>query len=232
MFSAALLCSVNLGFTWQLYSAALGDGFNQYSFGVSVEDVDVYVDDFDDDNDVDLEDVDEAFANNEFEEGGNLVDEGNDARCPDGNGDVGNMTYDWYNTDYDDLARHGKWTSCILLTILMVSKSKKLPKFKHEYLKDLEFVLGVYFRDNKQFKEFLKHGYGILLSKNEKSRMRYKCVEGCPQKVSKGINKEANFWISAYMILTHVVGLSMASRFLQIGWQKSVFTNFKLILIT
>ena len=46
----------------------------------------------------------------------------------------------------------------------MVSKRKKLPEFKHEYLKDLEFVLGMYFGDNKQFKVFvraykLKHGY-------------------------------------------------------------------------
>ena len=42
-----------------------------------MEDVDV--DDFDDDNDVDLEDGDEALADDEFEESGNLVDEGNDA---------------------------------------------------------------------------------------------------------------------------------------------------------
>ena len=104
----------------------------------------------------------------------------------------------------------------------MVSKRKKLPEFKHEYLKDLQFVLGMYFRDNNQFKEFaraykLKHGYGILLSKNEKPRVRYKCVEGCPWNVSKGIDKDANFWISAYMIFIHVEGLSIASRFLQIG---------------
>ena len=26
----------------------------------------------------------------------------------DGNCDVGDVTYDWYNTDYDDLARCGK----------------------------------------------------------------------------------------------------------------------------
>ena len=93
-------------------------------------------------------------------------------------------------------------------------------------------MLGMYFRDNKQLKEFaraykLKHGYGILLSKNEKSRVRY---EGCPWKVSEGMMQ--NFWISAYMILIHVVGLSIASKFLQIGWQKSMFTNFELILIT
>ena len=104
----------------------------------------------------------------------------------------------------------------------MVSKRKKLLEFKHEYLKDLEFVSGMSFRDNNQFKEFaraykLKHGYGILLSKNEKSRVRYKCVEGFPWKVSEGIDKDANFWISAYMIFIHVEGLSIASRFLQIG---------------
>ena len=74
----------------------------------------------------------------------------------------------------------------------MVSKRKKLPEFKHEYLKDLEFVLGMYFGDNKQFKVFvraykLKHGNGILLFKNEKSRVRYKYVEGCPWKVSEGV---------------------------------------------
>ena len=78
-------------------------------YGVGMEVVDVDVDDFDDDNDVDLEDGDEALANDEFEEGGNLVDEGNDARNHDGNGDVGDVTYDWYNTDYDDLASCGKW---------------------------------------------------------------------------------------------------------------------------
>ena len=70
------------------------------------------------------------------------------------------------------------------------------------------------------------------MSKNEKSRVRYKSVEGCPWKVFKGIDKDGNVRISAYMILIHVVGLSIASRFLQIGWQKSMLTNFELILIT
>ena len=80
-----------------------------YGVGVEDVDVDVDVDDFDDDNDVDLEDRDEALADDEFEEDGNLVDEGNDAGGHDGNGDVGDVTYDRYNTDYDDLDRHGKW---------------------------------------------------------------------------------------------------------------------------
>ena len=57
------------------------------------------VDDFDDDNDVDLEDGDEALADDEFVEGGTLVDEGNDAGGHDGNGDMGDLTYDWYNID-------------------------------------------------------------------------------------------------------------------------------------
>ena len=48
--------------------------------------------------------------------------------------------------------------------------------------------------------------------------MRYKSVEGLPWKVSEGIDKDGKFRISAYMILIHVVGLSIASRFLQIGW--------------
>ena len=70
------------------------------------------------------------------------------------------------------------------------------------------------------------------MSKNEKFRVRYKSVEGCPWKVFKGIDMDGNVRISAYMILIHVVGLSIASRFLQIGWQKSMLTNFELILIT
>ena len=35
-----------------------------------------------------------------------------------------------------------------------------------------------------------------------------------------------------YMILIHVVGFSIANKFLQIGWQKRMLTNFRLILIT
>ena len=77
-------------------------------YGVGVEDVDVDVGDFDGDIDVDLEDGDKALAADEFEECGILVDEGNDAGGHDGNGDVGDVTYDWYNTNYDDLG-HGKW---------------------------------------------------------------------------------------------------------------------------
>ncbi|KAL0013049.1 hypothetical protein SO802_000118 [Lithocarpus litseifolius] len=56
-------------------------------------------------------------------------------------------------------------------------QKKKLSEFKLEYLKDLEFVLGMSFMDNKQFKEYaraykLKYGYSINLSTNEKSRVR------------------------------------------------------------
>uniref|UniRef100_A0A7N2MKG9 Uncharacterized protein n=1 Tax=Quercus lobata TaxID=97700 RepID=A0A7N2MKG9_QUELO len=85
------------------------DASDLVGYGVGVEDVDVDVGDFNGDNDVDLEDGDKALADDEFEECGILVDEGNDAGGHDGNGDVGDVTYDWYNTNYDDLARHGKW---------------------------------------------------------------------------------------------------------------------------
>ena len=56
------------------------DASDLVGYGVGVEDVDVDVDvdDFDDNNDVDLEDGDEALTDDEFEEGGNLVDERND----------------------------------------------------------------------------------------------------------------------------------------------------------
>ena len=70
-----------------------------------VEDVDV--DDNDgngDDNEVDVEDWDEALANDKFEEGGNLVDERNDTRGNDGNGAVGDVDYEWYNSNYDNPA--------------------------------------------------------------------------------------------------------------------------------
>ena len=56
--------------------------------------MDVDVGDFDGDNDVDLKDGDKALADDEFEEGGILVDERNDAGGHDGNGDVGDVTYD------------------------------------------------------------------------------------------------------------------------------------------
>nr|POE83522.1 hypothetical protein CFP56_51055 [Quercus suber] len=70
-----------------------------------VEDVDV--DDVDgdgDDNEVDVEDWDEALVNDKFEEGGNLVDERNDAMGNDGNGVMEDVDYEWYNPDYDDPA--------------------------------------------------------------------------------------------------------------------------------
>ena len=70
-----------------------------------VEDVDVNgVDGDGDDNEVDVEDWDEALANDKFEEGGNLVDEGNDARGNNGNGVMEDVDYEWYDSDYDDPA--------------------------------------------------------------------------------------------------------------------------------
>ena len=83
-------------------------------------------------------------------------------------------------------------------------------------------MLGMSFRDNKQFKEFaraykLKHGYGIKLSKNEKARVRYKCVEGCPWKVSAGLDKEANFWISV-LYDTHTCIRSFHSKQVSAHW--------------
>ena len=60
-----------------------------------VEDVDVNgVDGDGDDNEVDVEDWNEALANDKFEEGGNLVDEGNDARGNDGNGVMEDVDYE------------------------------------------------------------------------------------------------------------------------------------------
>ena len=91
------------------------DVANLVGCGVGVEDVGV--DDVDgdcDDNEVDVEDGDvdevdvengdEALADDEFEEGGNLVNEKNDARGKDGNGVVGDVDYEWYDSDYDDPA--------------------------------------------------------------------------------------------------------------------------------
>ena len=86
---------------------SVADAANLVGCGVGVEDVDV--DDVDgdgDDNEVDVEDGDgdgdEALANNEFEEGGNLVDERNNAKGNDGNGVMGDVDYEWYDSDYDD----------------------------------------------------------------------------------------------------------------------------------
>ncbi|KAF3963590.1 hypothetical protein CMV_012034 [Castanea mollissima] len=68
---------------------------NLVSCGVGVEDVDV--DDVDgdgDDNEVDVEGGDEALADDEFKESGNLVDEGN--------GVMGDVDYEWYDSDYNE----------------------------------------------------------------------------------------------------------------------------------
>ena len=81
------------------------DVTNLVGCGVGVEDADV--DDVDgdgDDNEVDVEDGDEALADDEFEDGGNLVDDGNDARGNDGNGAVGDVDSEWYDFDYDNPA--------------------------------------------------------------------------------------------------------------------------------
>ena len=93
------------------------DATNLVGCGVGVEGVGV--DDIDgdcDDNEVDVEngdvdvdevdvkDGDEALADDEFEEGGNIVDEGNGVRAKDGNGSMGDVDYEWYDFDYDDSA--------------------------------------------------------------------------------------------------------------------------------
>ena len=71
---------------------------NLVGCGVGVEDVNVNdIDGDGDDNEVDVEDWDEALADDEFEENGNLVDEGNDARGNDGNGAVEDVDYEWYD---------------------------------------------------------------------------------------------------------------------------------------
>ena len=75
---------------------------NLVGCGVGVEDVNV--DDVDgdgdgDDNEVDAKDGDEALADDEFKENGNLVDEGNDARGNDGDGVVGDVNYEWYDSN-------------------------------------------------------------------------------------------------------------------------------------
>nr|POF16124.1 hypothetical protein CFP56_15615 [Quercus suber] len=217
------------------------------------------------------------------------VDEGNGVRGKDGNGAVGDVDYEWYDSDYDDPANEQLYEITVDDYIIQPTithnnqpsqeltndihplshppnfanqslshldlvptlfnwpldeipsgsdyassdqlhspnnsdgeQKKKLPEFRSEYLKDPEFVLGMSFRDNKQFKEFaraykLKHGYGIKLSKNEKARVRYKCVEGCPWKVSAGIDKEANFRISA-LYNTHTCIRSFHSKQVSAHW--------------
>ena len=83
------------------------DATNLVDCGVGVEDMDVD----DDDNEVDVEDGDKALADDEFKEGGNLVDEGNDARSNDGNGAGGDVDYEWYDSDYDDTANEKLYES-------------------------------------------------------------------------------------------------------------------------
>ncbi|XP_075675326.1 uncharacterized protein LOC142644634 [Castanea sativa] len=193
------------------------DVANLVSCGVGVEEVDV--DDADgDDNEVDVEGGDEALADDEFKESGNLVDEGN--------GVVGDVDYEWYDSDYDEptneklyeitlyevdgntfqptITHNGQPSQEPIFSNHPVShqpnfanqslshldlvltlfnwrldeissgsnyassdelhspnnsngeQKKKLLQFKLEYLNDPKFVLGMSFKDNKQFKEFAR----------------------------------------------------------------------------
>ena len=70
----------------------------------------------------------------------------------------------------------------------------------------------------------MKHGYGIKLSKNEKARVRYKCVEGCPWKVSVGLDKEANFRISA-LYDTHTCIRSFHSKQVFAHWMVEKYVD-------
>ena len=77
---------------------------NLVGCGVGVEDVNV--DDVDgdgdgDDNEVDAKDGNEVLADDEFEENDNLVNEGNDARGNDGDGVMGDVNYEWYDSNYE-----------------------------------------------------------------------------------------------------------------------------------
>nr|POE67412.1 hypothetical protein CFP56_43655 [Quercus suber] len=116
----------------------LDNGLRYLSTDVNVENRDV--------DEVDVEDRVGALANDGFEEGGNIVDEGNGVRGKDGNGAVGDVDYEC-GSDYassDQLHSPNNSDS---------EQKKKFPEFRSEYLKDPEFVLGMSFRDNKQFKE-------------------------------------------------------------------------------
>ena len=55
-------------------------------------------------DEVDVEDGNEALVDDKFEESGNVVDERNDVRGKDENGVVGDVDYELYDFDYDDLA--------------------------------------------------------------------------------------------------------------------------------
>ena len=76
--------------------------------GVGVDDIDGDCDDNEVDvenedvDEVDVEDRDEALADDEFEEGGNVVDERNDVKGKDENGAMGDVDYEWYDFNYDD----------------------------------------------------------------------------------------------------------------------------------
>ena len=81
------------------------DATNLVGCGVGVEGVGVDGIDGDcDDNEIDVkngdvEDGDGALVDDEFEEGGNIVDEGNGVRAR-----MGDVDYEWYDSDYDDPA--------------------------------------------------------------------------------------------------------------------------------
>uniref|UniRef100_A0A2N9FZE3 SWIM-type domain-containing protein n=1 Tax=Fagus sylvatica TaxID=28930 RepID=A0A2N9FZE3_FAGSY len=97
------------------------------------------------------------------------------------------------------------------------------PDFRATDLDDPVFTLGMYFRDNIELKEAvfayrLKHGFGLRFTKNERWKVRVRCVEGCPWKLFAGRGDDGeSFQINSFESV-HTCSRAFHSRAVSSRW--------------
>ncbi|GMY35076.1 gtp-binding protein sar1 [Fagus crenata] len=97
------------------------------------------------------------------------------------------------------------------------------PDFRATDLDDPVFTVGMYFRDNIELKEVvfayrLKHGFGLRFTKNERWKVRVRCVEGCPWKLFAGRGDDGeSFQISSFESV-HTCSRAFHSRTVSSRW--------------
>ncbi|GMY35276.1 hypothetical protein FCV25MIE_30518 [Fagus crenata] len=108
------------------------------------------------------------------------------------------------------------------------------PDFRATDLDDPVFTVGMYFRDNIELKEAifayrLKHGFGLRFTKNERWRVRVRCVEGCPWKLFAGRGDDGeSFQINSFESV-HTCSRAFHSRAVSSRWvAKKYIDHFRI----
>uniref|UniRef100_A0A2N9IXY2 SWIM-type domain-containing protein n=1 Tax=Fagus sylvatica TaxID=28930 RepID=A0A2N9IXY2_FAGSY len=108
------------------------------------------------------------------------------------------------------------------------------PDFRATDLDDPVFTVGMYFRDNIELKEAvfayrLKHGFGLRFTKNERWKVRVRCVEGCPWKLFAGRGDDGeSFQINSFESV-HTCSRAFHSRAVSSRWvAKKYIDHFRI----